>query len=175
MAAVDQEQVDAVNSLKAAHELISSSLQNDLVDLQKKHRDLTSDFNEQKTQLVEALLSKDRLMQDLSAAKDGSGSTADGQAHARATIEAEEKLREVSQQTTVLCRKPPVMPRFLFSSSNRTTFSNCSFITDYIRKKRKKTDNITATPQAGLSHPRSSTKAQNHRGEHSRSAEGTVP
>merc|ERR1712093_73219 len=94
LAAVDQEQVDAVNSLKAAHELISSSLQNDLVDLQKKHRDLTSDFNEQKTQLVEALLSKDRLMQDLSAAKDGSGSTADGQAHARATIEAEEKLRE---------------------------------------------------------------------------------
>ncbi|KAH6717853.1 hypothetical protein BKA61DRAFT_598469 [Leptodontidium sp. MPI-SDFR-AT-0119] len=94
LAAVDQEEIDAVNSLKAAHELISSSLQNDLLILQKKHRDLSTDFDEQKTQLVEALLSKDRLMQDLAATKDRSGTTDDGQAQARAVIEAEEKLRE---------------------------------------------------------------------------------
>ncbi|KAL2066457.1 hypothetical protein VTL71DRAFT_2528 [Oculimacula yallundae] len=94
LAAVNQEEIDAINSLKTAHELISSSLENDLLALQKKHKDLTTDFDEQKTQLVEALLSKDRLMQDLAAAKNGSGVADDGQAQARAVIEAEEKLRK---------------------------------------------------------------------------------
>ncbi|CZS88693.1 uncharacterized protein RAG0_00353 [Rhynchosporium agropyri] len=94
LAAVNQEEIDAVNNLKAAHELISSSLENDLLALQRKHRDLSSDFDEQKTQLVDALLSKDRLMQDLGAAKEGFGAADDGEAQARAILEAEDKLRE---------------------------------------------------------------------------------
>lgn len=96
MAAVDQEEIDAINNLKTAHELISSSLENDLLILQNKHKALSTDFDEQKTQLVEALLSKDRLMKDLAATKDRSGNTDGDQAQARAIIEAEEKQKEVS-------------------------------------------------------------------------------
>lgn len=117
MAAVDQEEIDAVNNLKAAHELISSSLQNDLLMLQKKHRDLSTDFDEQKTQLVEALLSKDRLMQDLAATKDRSGSTDDGQAQAKAIIEAEEKLKEVSRASIIQESLP--IPKMIFERISR--------------------------------------------------------
>lgn len=96
MAAVDQEDIDAVKSLKAAEDLISTSLKNDFLLLQDKHTALSTDFDEQKNHLVEALLSKDRLMQDLAASKDKSGDDPDGQARAQAMIDEEKAQREVS-------------------------------------------------------------------------------
>ncbi|KAI9048119.1 hypothetical protein LZ554_007914 [Drepanopeziza brunnea f. sp. 'monogermtubi'] len=100
LAAVDQEEMEAINNLKAAHELITASFENDLLVLQNKHKALSTDFDEQKSQLIDALLSKDRLGKDLAAGKGGSGTTDESQA--QAIIEAEAKQREQIQKQDAL-------------------------------------------------------------------------
>ncbi|PBP28105.1 M protein repeat protein [Diplocarpon rosae] len=105
VAAVNQEEIDAINNLKAAHELIATSFKNDLLILQNKHKNLSTDFDEQKTQLVDALLSKNRLMQDLAAIKGGARGTENSQAEAAAIIDAEEKQREQIQKQNTLIQE----------------------------------------------------------------------
>ncbi|KAK2624348.1 hypothetical protein QTJ16_006298 [Diplocarpon rosae] len=105
LAAVNQEEIDAINNLKAAHELIATSFKNDLLILQNKHKNLSTDFDEQKTQLVDALLSKNRLMQDLAAIKGGARGTENSQAEAAAIIDAEEKQREQIQKQNTLIQE----------------------------------------------------------------------
>ncbi len=124
MAAVDQEEIDAINNLKTAHELISSSLENDLLILQNKHKALSTDFDEQKTQLVEALLSKDKLMKDITATKDGPENIDDDQAQARATIKAEEKQTEVSIVTVSVA--PVAFPSISKRLSTDFLVSQCT-------------------------------------------------
>lgn len=94
VAAVGKGEIEAINNLKAAHELITSSFENDLLMLQNKHKTLSTDFDEQKSQLIDALLSKDKLGKELVAAKDGSGSAESGQY--QAIVESEAKHKEVS-------------------------------------------------------------------------------
>ncbi|EKD19056.1 M protein repeat protein [Drepanopeziza brunnea f. sp. 'multigermtubi' MB_m1] len=100
LAAVDQEEIEAINNLKAAHDLITASFENDLLVLQNKHKALSTDFDEQKSQLIDALLSKDRLGKDLAAGRGGSGTT--DESHAQAIIEAEAKQREQIQKQDAL-------------------------------------------------------------------------
>ncbi len=121
VAAIDQEEIDALADLKEANELVTSSLQNDLLLLQDKHKTLTAELEEKKSHLVDALLSKDRLTQDLASLKERYGAANDDdqieKARARSIIEEEEarkkkaaleELQEVSHDTETAERKKPL-------------------------------------------------------------------
>ena len=71
VAAVDREEIDALDDLKATNQIITLSLQNDLLLLQSKHKNLTTDYEQQKSHLVDALLAKDKLRQELAIMKEG--------------------------------------------------------------------------------------------------------
>ncbi|TVY41399.1 Protein Hook-like protein [Lachnellula occidentalis] len=78
--AVNQDEIDALETLKETNESITTSLQNDLVVLQNAHKNITIDFDQQKTHLLNTLLVKDQLIKDLADARadDGSNSQLDG-------------------------------------------------------------------------------------------------
>ncbi|TVY20438.1 Protein Hook-like [Lachnellula arida] len=78
--AVDQDEIDALETLKETNEAITTSLQNDLLVLQNAHKNITIDFDQQKTHLLNTLLVKDQLIKDLADARadDGSNSQLDG-------------------------------------------------------------------------------------------------
>ncbi|TVY51602.1 Protein Hook-like [Lachnellula cervina] len=78
--AVDQDEIDALENLKETNEIITTSLQNDLLVLQNAHKNITIDFDQQKTHLLNTLLKKDQLIKDLADARadDGSNSQHDG-------------------------------------------------------------------------------------------------
>ena len=57
--------MDALDELKSTDKLISASLQNELEGLRKQHKTLQLDYDQQKTQLIDALLSKDRLRKEV--------------------------------------------------------------------------------------------------------------
>jgi hypothetical protein len=102
VAAIDQEEMDALEDLKATNEIITTSFKNDLLMLQNKHKALTTDHEQQKTQLIDALLSKDRFMKDLASFKERTttnGDDSDQKAQSKAIIEegkARKALQEVS-------------------------------------------------------------------------------
>lgn len=102
MEAVDQEEMDAIDNLKATNEIVSTSFKNDLLMLMNKHKALTTDYEQQKTQLIDALLSKDRLMKDLASFKERSGTNGDDayqKAQSKAIIE-EENARKALQDVS---------------------------------------------------------------------------
>jgi hypothetical protein len=67
---VDKEEIDALDELRSTNETITASLQNDLLVLQGHHKAITADFEQQKTQLFEALVTKDKLLQELTTLKE---------------------------------------------------------------------------------------------------------
>jgi hypothetical protein len=67
--AVNRDEIDALETLKETNEIITTSLQNDLLVLQKDHKNVTTDFEQQKTHLLETLLAKEQLMKDLADAR----------------------------------------------------------------------------------------------------------
>jgi protein HOOK3 len=71
---VAQEDRDALEDLKATQESLASSTEMELKRLQSRYKDLQIDFDQQKSQLIQALLSKDKLQQSINEyqAKDGS-------------------------------------------------------------------------------------------------------
>ena len=71
---IAQEDLDALEELKATQESLASSTEMELKKLQSRHKDLQIDYDQQKSQLIEALLSKDKLQQLImeNHAKDGS-------------------------------------------------------------------------------------------------------
>lgn len=75
VSAIDREKLDAIETLRSTHGIVSTSLENDLLLLRQQHQNLTTDFDVQKSQLLETLLSKDRLMQDLTSRKDRTGTS----------------------------------------------------------------------------------------------------
>ena len=103
MAAVDQEEIDALEDLKASNEIVTSSFKNDLLILQNQHKTLTTDHEQQKTQLIDVLLEKDRLMKELTSFKEQNGTNGDDayqKAQSKAIMEAENArnaLQEVSK------------------------------------------------------------------------------
>jgi protein HOOK3 len=99
VAAVDREEIDALDDLKATNQIITSSLQNDLLLLQSKHKNLTTDYEQQKSHLVDALLAKDKLRQELAIMKEGKDSA--GEVDRQAVEEkskALQALKEVSHE-----------------------------------------------------------------------------
>jgi hypothetical protein len=77
VAAVDRDEIDALEDLKSTNQIITSSLQNDLVLLQSKFKNITTDHEQQKSHLVDALLAKDKLRQELATLKEGKDSAGD--------------------------------------------------------------------------------------------------
>jgi hypothetical protein len=104
VAAIDQDEIDALEDLKATNEIITTSFKNDLLMLQNKHKTLTTDYEQQKTQLIDALVSKDRLMKDLASLKERTGTNGDDayqKAQSKAIIE-EENARKALQEVSKL-------------------------------------------------------------------------
>jgi len=62
---IAQEDLDALEELKATQESLVSSTEMELKKLQSRHKDLQIDYDQQKSQLIEALLSKDKLQQSI--------------------------------------------------------------------------------------------------------------
>lgn len=60
---IAKEDLDALEELKATQESLASSTEMELKKLQSRHKDLQIDYDQQKSQLIEALLSKDKLQQ----------------------------------------------------------------------------------------------------------------
>ncbi|KUJ08461.1 uncharacterized protein LY89DRAFT_788841 [Mollisia scopiformis] len=73
LSAIDRDELDAIQTLRTTNGIITTSLENDLLVLRKQHQDLTTDFEVQKSQLLDTLLSKDRLMHDLASLKERTG------------------------------------------------------------------------------------------------------
>lgn len=130
MAAVDQEEIDALEDLKATNEIITSSFKNDLLILQNKHKALTTDHEQQKTQLIDVLLEKDRLMKELASFKEQNGTNGDDayqKAQAKAIMEAENArnaLQEVSKVISAPGSSAPSKKR----GGLWKTFSRLSFV-----------------------------------------------
>jgi hypothetical protein len=102
VAAVSQEEVDAIEELKTTHELIHTSLQSDLTLTQARYLTERTDNELQKSQLIAALLSKDKISKELADLK-GTAVAPDSQEknHAKARVEqeaAQKALEEVRQQ-----------------------------------------------------------------------------
>ncbi|RDL38415.1 uncharacterized protein BP5553_02755 [Venustampulla echinocandica] len=75
LSAIDQGEIDGLEELKTANELITSSLQNDLLLCQSKMRNLSTDFEQQKSHLLDALLAKDRLTQEIVKLQEGTSTS----------------------------------------------------------------------------------------------------
>jgi len=63
--AVSKDQVAALEELKATDQLISASLKNELDAMRKRHKNLELELDQHKTQLIEALVSKDKMRKEL--------------------------------------------------------------------------------------------------------------
>ncbi|KAF8864291.1 hypothetical protein BDZ45DRAFT_669489 [Acephala macrosclerotiorum] len=98
LSAVNQSDLDAIDSLKVTNGIITTSLENDLLVLRQQYLDLSTDFELQKSQLLETLLSKDRLMQDLASLKERTG-TSEAEKIERAKARST-KETELEQQIT---------------------------------------------------------------------------
>jgi protein HOOK3 len=105
VAAVDRDELDALEDLKATNEIITSSLQNDLLLLQSRHKNLLTDHEQQKSHLVGALLEKDKLRQELAVSKEAKDSDSndfhheiDAQGGDETTKTALQALKEVRDE-----------------------------------------------------------------------------
>ena len=62
---IAQEDLDALEELKATQESLVSSTEMELKKLQSRYKDLQIDYDQQKSHLIGALLSKDKLQQSI--------------------------------------------------------------------------------------------------------------
>ncbi len=69
MAAVNQDELDALDDLKHTNDIITSSLTNDLQILRSRYKNLIIDYDQQRAHLVESLLDRENLRKDLEAAR----------------------------------------------------------------------------------------------------------
>lgn len=69
VAAIDQDELQALDDLKQTNEIITTSLNDDLKLLQNRHKNLIIDFDQQRAHLVESLLDRENLRKDLESAK----------------------------------------------------------------------------------------------------------
>lgn len=71
VAAMNKDEVDALEDLKETNQIITSSLNNDLQLVQSRHKNLITDYDQQRAHLVDALLDRENLRKDLEVAKRG--------------------------------------------------------------------------------------------------------
>lgn len=119
MAAVNRDEIDALNDLKHTNEIITSSLTNDLQLLQTRHKNLITDYDQQRAHLVDALLDRETLRKDIEAAKKGRPTPAPEPVDKAEADGAEEKaktalqsLKEVSREYDSPKEKQPAKKGF---------------------------------------------------------------
>ena len=71
VAAMNKDEVDALEDLKETNQIITSSLNNDLQLVQSRHKNLITDYDQQRAPLVDALLDRENLRKELEVAKRG--------------------------------------------------------------------------------------------------------
>lgn len=86
--AVDQDDIEALDALKAANQITTSSLQDELLLLQAQVKNYRTDYEQQKSHLVDALLAKDKLRQELAAMNDGKDSAGEENSAALQALKA---------------------------------------------------------------------------------------
>jgi protein HOOK3 len=139
VSAIDREEMEALEDLKSTNEIITSSFQNDLLILQSKHKALAIDYEQQKTQLIDALLSKDTLMKDLASFRERigtDGDTAYQKTQSKAIIEVENTqraLEEVSKERDTVTPKSVGKTRRLLKVLARLSFHPYSSKTRTVR------------------------------------------
>lgn len=62
---IEHDEIEALEELKATQQALASSTEMELKKLQSRYKDLQADNEQQKSQLIEALLSKDKLQQEI--------------------------------------------------------------------------------------------------------------
>jgi len=65
VSAIHQEDIEALEILKASHEIFVTSLQTDLGNLQERYRVARTDLEQQKQQLLDSLLTNANLQKDI--------------------------------------------------------------------------------------------------------------
>ncbi|TVY44605.1 Protein Hook-like protein [Lachnellula subtilissima] len=134
--AVNQDEIDALETLKETNENITTSLQNDLLVLQNAHKNITIDFDQQKTHLLNTLLVKDQLIKDLADARagDGSNSQLDGKEKAEVSHGTDSKpVRSLSTHGKILEKSSvhfvhKLLGQKVFSAASKTDSNSHSDI-----------------------------------------------
>lgn len=88
---MDREEIDALESLKSTHQIVTSSVQNELLLVQSKLKNLSTDHELQKSHLIASMLAKEKLQQEMATLKEGKDSDSD---ETNAALKA---LKEVSR------------------------------------------------------------------------------
>lgn len=118
VSAIGRDEIEALDDLKATNQIITSSLQKELLLLRAKAKNLTTDYEQQKSHLVDALLAKDKLRQELAAMNEGKDSAGEE------TNVALQSLKEVSHTIGSPLKNnfrhcsisPPIPPRIHLSN-----------------------------------------------------------
>lgn len=155
VSAVNRSDLDAIESLKATNGIITTSLENDLLVLRQQYLDLSTDFELQKSQLLETLLSKDRLMHDLASLKERTGtSEAEKIERAKARSTKEMELEQVSAIAG---------PEYPAPAARKSKFlgrlSRLSLFSPFIQKKDYVAPEVSPRPTTSRSHKRASRQA----------------
>ena len=114
---MSKDDIDALEDLKETNQIITSSLNNDLQLVQSRHKNLITDYDQQRAHLVDALLDRENIRKELEVAKraksalDPEAAEYDRKiAEADATEEnaktASEALKEVSYEADSRVGKP---------------------------------------------------------------------
>jgi hypothetical protein len=93
VSAISSDEVHALEELKEANEIATSSLQNDLTFLQTRHKNLEVDHDQTRSHLIEALLAKDNITKELAILQEGKP---ESKAEAEKTKTTLQALKEVS-------------------------------------------------------------------------------
>jgi protein HOOK3 len=104
---MNRDEMDALEVLKETNELITTSLQNDLQVVQNDYRNVTTDFEQQKTHLLQTLLAKEQLMKDLADARDAAAAGGEKAQPDENDKEVVRKSQEVSHHEIILQPESP--------------------------------------------------------------------
>jgi protein HOOK3 len=97
VSAISRDELRALEELKEANDIATTSLQNDLKFLRTRHKDLEIDHNQARSHLIDALLTKDNLTKELSSLQDGKTSS-ESPAEVETIKAALQALKEVSYE-----------------------------------------------------------------------------
>lgn len=111
LSAVEKESIDALDELKSTDKLVSESLKRELDRLRSEHNDVVNDRDAQRSQLIDALLAKDRLRKDFEIPKETTSPVAVADAGNAETVE---KLSDkIEKLRTRLKERQQVSPKSL--------------------------------------------------------------
>jgi hypothetical protein len=150
VAAVDQDELDALDDLKHTNEIVTSSLTNELQLLQTRHKNLIIDFDQQRAHLVESLLDRENLRKDLEAARkarptpinlaEDGRNTADGEKAKTALQEVSREYHSPKEKSSGKQTRPGKIFRSLLSprSRNKPDHSKCPVPSGIVRDEAAK-------------------------------------